>query len=249
MCSASDDRTARAIIRDEALRLFAARGPDAVTVRQIAAAAGVSPALVVHHFGSKEGLREVVDEHVLGLFEAMLGEMTADGAPDLYDPSASGSLAEAMVAHLPPGSPVPAYLRRLLLADGDAGRRLFRRMYEISTMLVGALVQAGMAAPGADPAVRVAFLMANDLAVFLLREHLADVLGVNPLSEEGMARWAREMLAIYAAGLPAAAGGRAAMSARGRPGQRHGAWCARQPWSPRPVSLITGGRCAQPGRR
>ena len=77
-------------------------------------------------------------------------------------------------------------------------------MYEISTMLVGALVQAGLAAPGADPAVRVAFLMANDLAVFLLREHLADVLGVDPLSQEGMARWAREMLAIYAAGLPAA---------------------------------------------
>src|SRR6266702_2503243 len=115
-------------------------------------------------------------------------------------------LVEAMVAHLPPGSPVPAYLRRLLLADGDAGRQLFRRMYEISTMLVDSLVKAGLAAPGADPAVRVAFLMANDLAVLLLREHLADVLGVDPLSGEGMARWAREMLAIYAAGLPAAPG-------------------------------------------
>ncbi len=207
MRSVRDDRTARAVIRDEALRLFAARGPDAVTVRQIAAAAGVSPALIVHHFGSKEGLREVVDQHVLGLFEAMLGEMTGDGAPDLHDPAASGSLAEAMVRHLPPGSPVPAYLRRLLLADGDAGRQLFRRMYEISTMLVDSLVKAGLAAPGEDPAVRVAFLMANDLAVLLLREHLADVLGVDPLSREGMARWAREMLAIYAAGLPAAGGG------------------------------------------
>jgi AcrR family transcriptional regulator len=206
MRSVRDDRTARAVIRDEALRLFAARGPDAVTVRQIAAAAGVSPALIVHHFGSKEGLREVVDQHVLGLFEAMLGEMTGDGAPDLYDPAASGSLAEAMVRHLPPGSPVPVYLRRLLLADGDAGRQLFRRMYEISAMLVGSLVKAGLAAPGADPAVRVAFLMANDLAVLLLREHLADVLGIDPLSREGMARWAREMLAIYAAGLPAAGG-------------------------------------------
>src|SRR6266567_428705 len=119
MRSVPDDRTARAIIRDEALRLFAARGP-----------------------------------------------------------------AEAMVRHLPPGSPVPAYLRRLLLADGDAGRQLFRRMYEISTMLVDSLVKAGLAAPGADPAVRVAFLMANDLAVLLLREHLADVLGVDPLSGE-----------------------------------------------------------------
>jgi hypothetical protein len=79
-------------------------------------------------------------------------------------------------------------------------------MYEISTMLVDSLVKAGLAAPGADPAVRVAFLMANDLAVLLLREHLADVLGVDPLSGEGMARWAREMLAIYAAGLPAAPG-------------------------------------------
>ena len=117
MRSAEEDRTARAVIRDEALRLFAAHGPDAVTVRQIAAAAGVSPALVVHHFGSKEGLREAVDQHVLGLFEALIGEMTAEGAPDLYDPAATGSLAEAIVRHLPPGSPVPGYLRRLLLAE------------------------------------------------------------------------------------------------------------------------------------
>ena len=203
MRSAPDDRTARAIIRDEALRLFAARGPDVVTVRQIAAAAGVSPALIVHHFGSKEGLREVVDHHVLGLFEAMLTEMTAEDAPDLYDPAATGSLAEAIVGHLPPGSPVPAYLRRLLLSDGDAGRQLFRRLYQMSAALMSTLVDAGLADPGADPAVRAAFLMTNDLAVLLLRDHLADVLGVDPLSGEGMARWAREVLAIYAAGLPA----------------------------------------------
>jgi TetR/AcrR family transcriptional regulator, regulator of cefoperazone and chloramphenicol sensitivity len=206
MCSAQDDRTARAIIRDEALRLFAAHGPDAVTVRQIAAAAGVSPALIVHHFGSKEGLREVVDQHVLGLFEAMLAEMTGEGAPDLYDPAATGSLAEAIVAHLPPDSPVPAYLGRLLVADGEAGRQLFRRLFSMSTALMGALVEAGLAAPGTDPPVRTAFLLVNDLAVLLLRDHLTDVLGVDPLSAEGMTRWAGEVLAIYAAGLPSPRG-------------------------------------------
>jgi TetR/AcrR family transcriptional regulator, regulator of cefoperazone and chloramphenicol sensitivity len=203
MRSMPEDRTARAVIRDEALRLFAAHGPDAVSLRQVAAAAGVSPGLIVHHFGSKEGLREAVDEHVLAWFEAMLGEMTGEGAPDLFDVSATGSLAEAIVAHLPPDSPGPAYLRRLLLADGGdgAGRRLFRRLFELSKAMLGALSQAGLASPGADPEVRAAFLMANDLAVLLLREHLADVLGTDPLSRDGMTRWAREMLAIYAAGL------------------------------------------------
>jgi hypothetical protein len=63
------------------------------------------------------------------------------------------------------------------------------------------MASAGLASPGADPAVRAAFLMANDLAVLLLREHLTDVLGTDPLSREGLARWAREVLAIYAAGL------------------------------------------------
>jgi AcrR family transcriptional regulator len=201
MRSEPDDRTARAVIRDEALRLFAAHGADAVTVRQIAVAAGVSPGLVVHHFGSKEGLREAVDQHVIAAFEAMLGEMTGEGAPPLYDSVATGSLAEAVTTHMPPDSPGPAYLRRMLLDGGEAGRRLFRRIFELSTATLAVMADAGLASPGVDPAVRAAFLMANDLAVLLLRDHLTDVLGTDPLSQAGMTRWAREVLAIYATGL------------------------------------------------
>lgn len=199
MRSASGDRTARATIRDEALRLFAEHGPDAVTVRRIAGAAGVSPALVVHHFGSKENLRDAVDRHVLETFEAILGEMT--GTPGLGDPAATGSLAAMVNRHLPPGSPIPAYLRRLLLAGGDAGRRLFQRLFATGRATLDALSEAGMASPGDDPAVRAAVLLANDLAVLLLRDQITEALGVDPLSEEGMARWSRELLAIYAAGL------------------------------------------------
>jgi TetR/AcrR family transcriptional regulator, regulator of cefoperazone and chloramphenicol sensitivity len=203
MRSVPDDRTARAVIRDEALRLFAERGPDAVTVRQIAAAAGVSPGLVIHHFGSKDGLRDAVDAHVLAMFGAMLAELTTG---DLYEPGAAGSLAEAVVRYLPPDSPVPAYLRRLLLAGADSGRELFRRLYQSSREALDAMAGAGLASPGADPEVRAAILMSNDLAVLLLREHLAGVLGEDPLSAVGMARWGREMLAIYAAGLMAPPG-------------------------------------------
>ena len=57
MCSAlSPDLTARARIRDAAIECFARQG-FAVSVRAIAAHAGVSPGLVIHHFGSKAGLR------------------------------------------------------------------------------------------------------------------------------------------------------------------------------------------------
>ena len=201
MCSMPDDRTARAVIRDEALRLFAAHGPEAVTVRQIAAAAAVSPGLILHHFGSKQGLREAVDQHVLDLFDVILGEMTGEHAADLFDLAASGSLAATIVRHLPAESPVPAYLRRLLLAGGDAGQELFRRLFQLSAATLDALASAGLAAPGADPEVRAAFLMSNDLAVLLLREHLAEVLGTDPLSDTGLTRWAREVLAIYRSGL------------------------------------------------
>ena len=197
----SDDRTARAVIRDEALRLFADRGPDAVALRAVAAAAGVSPGLVVHHYGSLEGLRAAVDTYVLDVFDAVLAEALADAGPDLYDEAATASIAAALVRHLPPDSPVPGYLRRLLLSDTDAARRLFERLYRLAGAALDAMVAAGLAAPGADPAVRVAVLLVNDLALLLLRQRIAEVLGTDPFTAEGMRRWAGEVLAIYGTGL------------------------------------------------
>ncbi|MFW6692258.1 TetR/AcrR family transcriptional regulator [Streptomyces sp. MAR4 CNX-425] len=204
MRSVSDDRTTRVVIRDEALRLFAERDPDAVSVRQVAAAAGVSPALVVHHYGGKEGLRREVDTYVVETFEALFGELTDDGAAVLTDPGAGGTLSEALLRHLPAGSPLAAYLRRLLLSGGEASRSLFRSLFEVSRRTLDGLAAAGVATRGRDPQVRTAFLLANDLAVFLLRDQLTEVLGTDPLSVEGVDRWAPEMLAIYGGGLLAA---------------------------------------------
>ena len=46
----------RAAIWDAAVQLFPERGYAATSVRDIAAAAGVDPALIIRHFGSKEQL-------------------------------------------------------------------------------------------------------------------------------------------------------------------------------------------------
>jgi TetR/AcrR family transcriptional regulator, regulator of cefoperazone and chloramphenicol sensitivity len=192
------DLRARAVIRDQALRLFADHGPDAVSLRRVAAAAGVSPALVVHHFGSRAGLREAVDGYVAGVFHDLFAAM---GDADFSAPDVGGSFAELITSRLPADSPVPVYLRRLLLAGDDAGRALFRRWYELTAQMLDGMAAAGMIRPSADPQVRAAFLMVNDLAVFLMRDQLTAVLGVDPLSAAGVVRWTEVLLSVYRDGV------------------------------------------------
>src|ERR1700740_3710142 len=59
----ADDLTAAARIRDAAIEQFGEHGLG-VGLRSIAEAAGVSAALVIHHFGSKDGLRKACDDYV-----------------------------------------------------------------------------------------------------------------------------------------------------------------------------------------
>lgn len=203
MSSPAGDRdlTARASIRNAALRLFAERGHDAVTVREIATAAGVSPGLVVHHFGSKDGLRAAVDAHAVESLDAVFAEL---GGQDLAELLASGepttSVAEAFTRAFAHGSPLPAYLRRLLLTNDPAGAALFGRAYAATRRILDAMVELGAAPRSEDPAVRAAFLLANDLALVLLRNQIATAIGEDPLTPAGLHRWAREVTAVYIEG-------------------------------------------------
>lgn len=196
-----DDRTARARIRDDALRLFAERGIDAVTMRDIAAAAGVSPALLVRHYGSKDGLVDAVDDHVVRTLETMLTTVTEQSAAVGLGPSAVPSMLDSFAQHLPADSPIPAYLGRLMATGGEVGSAVFQRLYDMSKDALAVMVASDIASPGEDPAVRAAVLLANDLAVLTLRTRLTEVLGVDPLSSSGMKRWAGEVFAIYQNGL------------------------------------------------
>lgn len=57
-----DPDLTRARILEAALALFVEQGPAAVTMREIAAASGVTKSLIHHHFGSKEALWSAVKE-------------------------------------------------------------------------------------------------------------------------------------------------------------------------------------------
>jgi AcrR family transcriptional regulator len=61
---AFEDLTARARIREAAIRLFAEQGVEGTAILDVAAEAGVSGGLIRHHFGSKDGLRAACDTYV-----------------------------------------------------------------------------------------------------------------------------------------------------------------------------------------
>ncbi|MBU8577686.1 TetR/AcrR family transcriptional regulator [Brevibacterium luteolum] len=60
----TEDLTARARIRQAAIRRFAADGIDKARLKDIAADAGVTTPLITHHFGTKDGLRAACDEYL-----------------------------------------------------------------------------------------------------------------------------------------------------------------------------------------
>jgi AcrR family transcriptional regulator len=190
------DLTASALIREAAMRLFADRGAAAVSVRDIAAEAGVSPSLVIHHYGSKDALKDAVDEHVMQFFSDMVTEFIDASAADLAAASTSSSLA----ARLGDGPFLP-YLRRLLVDGGPAAERLFGSLYDRSREMVRRYERAGVFKSSSDEAARVAVLLVNDLGVVLLRDQISAVVGVDPLGPAGLVRWSQAVLDLYTNGL------------------------------------------------
>lgn len=76
------ESSAQALI-DAAVELFAERGPNEVSVRQIARHAGVNHGLVHYYFGSKSGLVTAVLDHLARARERRTGTPLADALPRL----------------------------------------------------------------------------------------------------------------------------------------------------------------------
>lgn len=202
MSSDPADLTSAAAIRIAAMDLFAERGYAEVTIREIAAAAGVSPALVIHHYGSKERLRAVLEERVAAFVETMLADLAK-----VQEEGGTATVTQLLADRLEGEPAIAGYIRRLLCDGGPAGMALFARLYQVARTGMQALEQAGVVRPSADEAVRDAFLLSNDLAVVLLRPHISQVMGVDPLSREGLMRWSAEVFEVYSGGLFAGVAG------------------------------------------
>ncbi len=188
---APDDLTARARIRDAALHRFGEIGFKAATVRGIAERAGVSAALVVHHFGSKEGLREAVEDHVM---DRIAGDALAalNGTLSLDDSSMRKTAQDY--------APAMAYVARALTEDAEVGRSLYDRMFHETLAYFVAGEEAGVIRPCADPEGRAAAMLNADLGQTLLLHHTQRVLEITDPAEATL-RVAGPVLDAYTDGL------------------------------------------------
>ncbi|MEU4316157.1 TetR family transcriptional regulator [Nocardia sp. NPDC024068] len=129
----TDDLSTRARIRDAALKLFGEQG-FGVGVRAIASAAGVSPGLVNHHFGSKDGLRRECDDHVRAVIrESKMSFMNR--------PSAGNMLQQ--LAEIEGFAPVIAYVMRSFQTGGEFAAVLFDHMVEDAETYLAAGIASG----------------------------------------------------------------------------------------------------------
>ena len=91
-----DDLSSPARLRLAALELYAERGVEMASVREIAQRAGVAPGLVRHHFGSKAGLTRAVDDDVLRLIATTLDEVPLVGSPQEVSAARDAAFAQLL---------------------------------------------------------------------------------------------------------------------------------------------------------
>jgi len=154
----ADDLTARARIRDAAIRRFGTDG-FGVGLRVIAEDAGVSAALILHHFGSKEGLRAECDEHVLAALRTQKEEATG--------PARMDAMLRALAA-LDESAFLLGYALSSLRAGGELARSFVDHVTADTERQLAAGVAAGTIRPSRDEKARARFLTVQAFGALLL---------------------------------------------------------------------------------
>ena len=112
------ERDGRRAILEAALTQIANGGLASLRVQSVAATAGVSPPLVLHHLGSKAGLIEACDQHVIAVLPEA-AHITEAG---------SGEVNVQSLLALPDGKLALHYVGRSLVDGGPVGQWWFDLM-------------------------------------------------------------------------------------------------------------------------
>ena len=162
----ASDLTTRARIRDAAIEVFVREGFSA-SVRAVAAHAGVSPGLVIHHFASRAGLRAECDARVLELSRTRTDHVLGTD----QNPSSTGDVGDAVtetLRSLAESGPLLVYITRLVTEGGETARTFVDHLVrDVETSMTSA-VAAGTVRPSVDEPARARYLVAMSLGVLMI---------------------------------------------------------------------------------
>lgn len=183
-------------ILDAAINLFGRNGFKGTSLKVIAAEAGVSQALVVHHFGSREGLRRACDHHVASVTRANKEATVAQG------PQMDPFLALRRIER---SQPLLRYLARALTEGGDQTRELIDEFVADAEEYMQQAENAGYVKPSRTPRERTIVLVIWSMGALAMHEHVHRLLGVDFLDQdappEHMASYLRPLLELFTQGL------------------------------------------------
>jgi AcrR family transcriptional regulator len=196
-------------VRDALLKtardLFLARGFASVSIRQIAAAAGSSPATIHYHFGDKAGLYRAMLEVAIAPVAEALQELGEPGRAGQVDLSRIIRLYMRMLADNPW---VPALIVQEVLAEGGRFREQFVEHFagRLAPLFIGILRREqarGALRADLDPPLAALSAISMTVFPFLALPVTSRVLGLS-LDEATIDRLASHTTRVLFEGVRAA---------------------------------------------
>jgi AcrR family transcriptional regulator len=180
-------------IRAAALEGFARDGVKATSIRDVAAAAGVSPGLVQHYFPSKSALRATVDEHVTDVARSALEVREVEG--DII-----ADLAERLTALVAEHFVALRYVARGVAEADEAALEIFDTLTELCHDQLSELQRAGMLRPDLDLEWAALHTVLINLGTVIMEPGVSRELGQPFLARRQVERWKHATTALFVVG-------------------------------------------------
>jgi len=196
------DSQVRDALLEAARSLFLKYGFRAVSSRQVAAAAGVNPAMIHYYFEGKEGLYRAMLESAIAPVVARLAGMLGDpAAADIQ------GLMRTYMRVLASNPWIPGLLvREVLTADGNFRQAFVRdfasRFAPMLRAVIAREIEQGRLKRDLDPALTVVSMLGLALFPFISLPITSRVLGIE-LSEAGAERLIAHTLRVFLHGVAA----------------------------------------------
>jgi AcrR family transcriptional regulator len=190
----TSDLTTLARIRDAALELFADRGVRATSIRDVAAAAGVSAGLVQHYYPTKAALSAGVNEHVAALAAEAFADVGLDSSTGAAWAEDLGLRITRLVGEHPNAL---RYVARSAV-DGDEGAlRLFDGFVAIASRLQEEQARQGLLHGDLDLVWSALNVVVMNLGTVLLERAISRHLPAPFSDSESLERWRQADTALF----------------------------------------------------